>query len=205
MPRRVKQHIYVVDDQPSVRKVILRTLERFGAQVTCFPDAIDCLEQLRLQPCDLLITDVRMPRMDGIELLAQTRRIAPWVPVLVVTGYGDIPLAVKAMRMGAADFIEKPLRKEIFLGKIQDILKQNHPADPSRGKPLTKTEMTVLKLVADGRSNKEIAAVLRRSVRTIEDHRNHIMRKLSVGNVVQLIERAIQMGLVDIPQNRNHA
>ena len=195
MKRRAKQHVFFVDDEPSVRKVVARILERRGVEVRCFAGAVDCLEHLGNRACDLLITDIRMPDMDGMTLLAEARRLAPWLPILVVTGFGDVPLAVKAMRIGAADFIEKPLHKETFLRKVESILRQNTPSDPYEGRPLTRTELKVLKLVMGGKSNREIAELLRRSIRTVEDHRSHVMRKLGVRNVIQLVERAAQMGL----------
>ena len=83
MARVGKQHVFVVDDESSVRKVVAKTLERLGVEVTCFARATDCLEQLGQKPCDLLITDVKMPEMDGINLLEKAKRIAPWLPVLV--------------------------------------------------------------------------------------------------------------------------
>lgn len=199
MRRAIKQNVFVVDDEPSVRKVVAKTLQRLGVEVTCFARATDCLEQLGQRSCDLLVTDVKMPDMDGITLLEEAKRIAPWLPVLVVTGYGDVPLAVKAMRIGAADFIEKPLHKETFLRKVETMLGQGTFPDPYQGKPLTKTESKVLKLIVAGKSNKEIAHIFGRAVRTVEDHRSHIMRKLMVHNVVELVERAIQMGLAELP------
>ena len=150
----------------------------------------------------MLVTDVKMPEMDGISLLKEAKRIAPWLPVLVITGYGDVPLAVKAMRVGAADFIEKPLHKETFLRKIEPMLRQGAFPDPYMGKPLTRTELKVLKMVVSGMSSKEIAGVLGRSIRTIEDHRSHIMRKLGVHNLIELVERAIQMGLAELPPGK---
>ena len=202
MARVGKQHVFVVDDESSVRKVVAKTLERLGVEVTCFARATDCLEQLGQKPCDLLITDVKMPEMDGINLLEKAKRIAPWLPVLVVTGYGDVPLAVKAMRLGAADFIEKPLHKETFLRKVEPMLSHGAFPDPYQGKPLTRTERKVLKLIVSGKSNKEIAHLLGRAVRTVEDHRSHIMRKLRVHNVIELVERAIQMGLAELPPGK---
>lgn len=201
MRRIRKQHVFFVDDEPGVRKVVARTLEKLGVEVECFADPADCLENLGPRACDLLITDIKMPEseMDGIDLLTQVKRIAPWLPVLVVTGYGDVPLAVKAMRIGAADFIEKPLHKESLSQKVKSILKQNNLADPYKGRPLTRTELKVLKLIIDKRSNKEMAKLLQRSIRTVEDHRSHIMRKLAVSNLIDLVERSIRMGLVDLP------
>ena len=200
MRRTTKQHVFIVDDEPSVRKVVARTLARLGVEVTCFAGAADCLAQIRRsRTCHLLITDVKMPGMDGIALLTKAKRIAPWLPVLVVTGYGDVPLAVKAMRVGAADFIEKPLHNETLLRKVKSILSENAPPDPYKGKPLTVTELKVLKVIIDGMTNNEIAQLLDRSVRTIEDHRNHIMRKLDAHNAFELVERAAQMGLTKLP------
>lgn len=173
-----------------------------GAKVSCFARAIDCIEQLRSQTCDLLITDFKMPKMDGMELLTEAKRLAPWLPVLLVTGFGDIPLAVKAVKAGAADFVEKPLDRESFLRKVKSILQQNTCSDSLRGKPLTKTQMKVLKLVIDGKSSRQIAALLQRSVRTVEDHRRHIMRKLGVTNAMGLVRVSAQMDLVRLPVRR---
>ncbi len=182
-----------------MRKVVRRTLERLGVEFTCFAGAADCLEELGSQACDLLITDVRMPKMDGIALLTEAKRIAPWLPVLVVTGYADVPAAVRAMKIGAADFIEKPLHRDTFSRKIESILKQNSLPDPDTGKPLTRSELKVLRLIIHGKSNRKVAQLFGRSIRTIEDHRNHIMNKLAAGNAIELFERAIQMGLADFP------
>jgi len=199
MPNNAKQHIFFVDDEPKVRQVVGETLEELGSTVSCFARAADCLEQLGSKRCDLLITDVKMPEMDGMELLAKARRLAPWLPILVITGYGDIPMAVAAIKAGAVDFIEKPLDKKSFLWKVKSILQQSTFDDSYRGKPLTESEMKVLKLIISGNSNKEIAYILHRSVRTIEVHRGHLMRKLNVDNVVDLVKRAAMMGLVELP------
>ena len=193
------KHIFFVDDEPKVREVVGKTLEELGSKVSCFACAADCLEQLGYQRCDLLITDVKMPEMDGMELLAKAKRLAPWMPILVITGYGDIPMAVTAIKAGAVDFIEKPLDRKSFLWKVKTILQQSTFDDSYRGKPLTESEIVILKLVIDGKSNKEIAHLLHRSVRTIEVHRGHLMRKLDVDNVVDLVKRAAMMGLVELP------
>lgn len=192
-----EQHIFFVDDEPAVRKSVAQTLERLGCQISCFADAEDCLEQLRVHSCDLLITDVKMPGMDGLELVRQAKHIVPWLLILVITGYGDIPMAVRAVKAGAADFIEKPLHRQSFLAAVQSVLKQNDMYNLLKGRPLTERETTVLRLILQGRSNKEIADTLHRSIRTIEDHRRHIMRKLDVNNVVDLVKRADAMGLVE--------
>lgn len=193
-----KQHIFFLDDEPSVREAVRETLEDLDVEVSCFASPAKCLEQLRSQKCDLLITDLKMPKMNGIELMRDVKRLAPWVLVLVITGYGDIPTAVKAIKAGAVDFIEKPLVKESFLLKVKSILQKNAVTDTYKGRLLTGTEKRVLKLVIDGKSNKEIANLLHRSKRTVEVHRAHIMRKLSADNLVDLVKRAVVMGLIDL-------
>ena len=203
MRRKSRHHVFFVDDEPSVRKAASQTLRRLGVEVKCFASGADCLEQLASGPCDLLITDVKMPEMDGIELLGEAKQVAPWLPVLVITGYADVPLAVEAMKMGAADFIEKPLRRENLTPKVEAILKASGPRDPHLGRPLTRTELKVLTLVLHGKKNKEIAALLGRSIRTVEDHRHNINRKLGARNHAELVERAIEMGLPKFPQGRS--
>ena len=107
MDDHIGEHVYVVDDEPKVRTVVRKTLERAGLTVSCFDSADDCLACLDNKTCDLLITDVRMPGKDGIELLMEVRRLQPWLPVLVVTGFGDVPMAVKALK--AVSFWDQPI------------------------------------------------------------------------------------------------
>jgi len=196
------QHIFFVDDEPSVCRAAAKTLGQLGSKVSCFTRALVCLDHLRSGTCDLLITDLKMPEMDGIELLIEAKRICPWLPVLVVTGYGDIPTAVKALKAGAADFIEKPLERESFVSAVESLLSQLAGSDPLVGKSLTKTEMKILRLILDGGSNKEIAQFLHRAPRTIEDHRHNIMRKLGAHNSIDLVKQAVAMGLVELPPRR---
>jgi two-component system response regulator FixJ len=188
-------HIFFVDDEPAVCRSVSQTLHRSGYTVSCFADADRCLQRLQMQSCDLLITDVRMPGMDGIELVRRAKCIAPWLPILVITGFGDIPMAVRAVKAGATEFIEKPLQKQSFLEAVQAAIKQQDLSNLLKGKSLTEKEVAVLRLILQGNSNREIAKVLHRSIRTIEDHRRHIMRKLNVDSVVDLVKRAAVMGL----------
>jgi FixJ family two-component response regulator len=189
-----EQFVFLVDDEPEVRRAIGETLERTGLNVKCFDCGADCLEDLTCQRCDLLIADLKMPGMDGIELLRHAKVVAPWVPVLIVTGYGDIPTAVEAIKTGADDFIEKPLDKMYLVQRAKSLLARNGNHN-HLGKSLTESEKKVLKLVLDGKSNREIAGLLSRSVRTVEVHRAHIMHKLGVDNLVDLVKRTAAMGL----------
>jgi FixJ family two-component response regulator len=139
-----------------------------------------------------------MPGMDGLTLLRSVKRVAPWVSVMVITGFGDIPMSVRALKLGAVDFVEKPLEREIFLHKVKTILRQDDFIDSPAGQALTKTEKKVLKLILEGRRNKEIAYKLQRALRTVERHRSNIMHKLGVDNIVDLVKKAIVINLDDV-------
>lgn len=191
-----RQQIFFVGEELKCRWVITETLEQLDAEITCFPCASDCLEQLGFQRCDLLITDLEIPEMDGMELLTHAKVVAPWVPVLIISYNGDIPLAVEAIKLGAADFIEKPLDKRSFVEKVRSLLKGNGN-HKHLDKPLTQSEQRVLQLILGGNSNKEIASLLSRSKRTVETHRSNIMNKLGADNLVDLFKQALAMGLVD--------
>ena len=196
-----KQHIIFVDDQSNVRKMVGRTLEQADLKVSCFASAAECLKQLHSQTCDVLITDVKMPEMDGIELLIEVRRIIPPLPVLLVSGYSDISMAVTALKAGASDFIVKPLDRQSFLSAVESVLKRNTLTHPLVGKVLTKTEMRVLRLMLAGKSTKEIARLRYRSVRTIEDQRSSIMRKLGVDNLVDLVKQTTVVRPFELREN----
>lgn len=187
-----KKRIFFVDDEPQVRKIVQRTIEQYGYDVVCFKDGQSCLDELSVGDCDLLITDVNMPGLDGIELLGKVKKIRPLLDVLIVTGYGDIPMAVRAVKNGAYDFLEKPLDRDRLIPVIRNILSDDIGCE-LKGKKLTRTEEKVLKFIVSGKSNKEIADILFRSVRTVEDHRNHIMRKFNVKNAVELVKIAMDL------------
>jgi two-component system response regulator FixJ len=189
------KRVFFVDDEPAVCKAVELTLRRCYS-VKCFVSARRCLNTLRNSECDLLITDVNMPDMDGIELLKEAKKLYPTLPVLVVTGYGDIPLAVRAVKSGAENFIEKPLQSTTLLRLVETALKKADIVNPLTHKKLTAVELKVLKLLVAGKSNKEIARLLNRSIRTIEDHRSHIMCKLGACNIVDLVKMATSTGLV---------
>ncbi len=198
MDGHMGKHVYVVDDEPTVRTAVRKTLERADLTVRCFESADACLAGLDGGTCDLLITDVRMPGKDGIELLTEVRRLQPWLPMLVVTGFGDVPMAVKALKAGAADFIEKPLDRDTFLEAVQRLLANSTGPRGMLDRSLTRMELKVLNGILEGRNNREIADVLHRSARTVEVHRRHLMRKLRANNVVELLRQAARLRLFDL-------
>jgi FixJ family two-component response regulator len=198
MAQSVRKLIFFIDDESKIREVVRETLQESGLEVECFGSPAECLARLRSVMCDLLITDLRMPEKNGIKLLAEVKHLVPWVPVLIITGYGDIPTAVKAIKGGAVDFIEKPLDKKSFVRKVKSILKHGVSVNASLGQPLTRAEANILKLIIESRSNREIADILNRSVRTVESHRANLMKKLGVDNVIDLIKIGAQMGLINL-------
>jgi two-component system, LuxR family, response regulator FixJ len=137
-----------------------------------------------------------MPEMDGIELLKAVKQFIPQLPVLLITGYGEIPLAVKAVKAGALDFVEKPLDEETFLPMVKTALEQSLMARSSGSQSLTKTERKILEFVVDGKVNKEIAQILECSTRTVENHRYRMMHKLGVESTACLVRKALTVGLV---------
>jgi len=201
MTNITKKQIFFVDDEPNVREMVGRTLEQADLKVSYFASAAECLKQLHSQTCDLLITDVKMPEIDGIELLIEVRRIIPPLPVLIISGYGDISMAVMALKAGASDFIVKPLDRQSFLSAVESVLKRNTLTHPLVNKVLSKTEMRVLRLILDGKSTKEIARLRCRSVRTIEFHRGSIMRKVGVDNLVDLVKQTTIVRPFELGEN----
>jgi len=188
--------VVFVDDELKVCSVVHKTLEREGLSVQCFQCTQDCLKHLAAHRCNLLVTDVRMPGQDGLDLLREVKKRLPWIPVLIVTGYGDVPLAVQALKAGAADFVEKPLDREAFLQTVEQLLERNAGPTAVLEESLTKTERRILYLVLDGKSNREIADALNRSPRTIEAHRSHLMQKLDACNITELLRRVAELGLL---------
>ena len=191
---RYSGQIFYVDDEVEVCDAVARALSRAGFTIKCFNSIEECINQLDQNRCDLLITDIRFPGRDGWELTAHIKHNFPWLPVVLITQYGDVATAVEAMKRGAEDFIEKPLDGELLVSCIHSILKKNGVLDSSCGKTLTRSEMKVLKLILEGKSNAEVANVLHRAKCTVEVHRKRIMKKLGAHNVVDLVMKATKMG-----------
>ncbi len=142
--------------------------------------------------CDLVITDVNMPNIDGVSLLKKIKELNPLLPVLIMTGFGSIPLAVEAIKCGAYDFIEKPFDETILISAIEKGLASTATTEEYG---LTSSELRILQHVASGKSNKEIAYLINRSIRTVENQRHRLMRKLKVSNSAGLTKIAISLGL----------
>ena len=194
--------VFVVDDDAAVRHGLRFMLRAAGYSVEAFPSALSFLEDYDPRRAGCLLLDVQMPQMSGIEL-QQRLNIRGWrVPVIFITGHGTVALAIAAMKAGAFDFIEKPLREEALLDSIERALHWNDRAYEERleratleGRMalLTPREREVFELVAAGEPNKVIARQLGISFRTVELHRAHIIEKLQARSLSDLIRIGIIM------------
>ena len=192
--------VFIVDDDEAVRDSLELLLESAGHAVQVFEAAADALEACRTRPPACIVTDVRMPEMDGLEFQEKLTAGGIRVPVIVMTGHADVPLAVRAMKAGAIDFIEKPFGDEVLLASIDGALKRKPQAatDPAlmeRLDSLTPREREVLELLVIGHPNKVIAHRLDISPRTVEIHRAHVMEKMKAKSLPELVRSAMQAGV----------
>lgn len=189
-----EQTVCIVDDDESVRESLGELLDAADYAVISFSSAVQFLASGALASCTCLITDIRMPDMDGIALQEELARRGIRVPVIVMTGHADVPLAVRAMRAGATDFIEKPFKHETLLSAVRHALASGAKADASqdpevaqRMAELTAREREVMDLMVHGHPNKVIAQKLDISFRTVEVHRSRILAKMEAENVAELV------------------
>ena len=197
--------VYVIDDDPAMRDSLDFLLGAAGFAVRLFENAEAFLGALPGLGAGCVLTDVRMPGTDGIELLRLLNAAGPnRLPVIVMTGHGDIPLAVEAMKLGALDFLEKPFEDERLVAVIETALKRNGGAAApdeidmrARLASLSQRELQVMKGLITGQSNKVIARDYDISPRTVEVYRANVMTKMQAGNITDLVRFAMRAGLFD--------
>ena len=204
-----KRHIYVVDDDPNIRSLLRALLEAADFIVKVYPSAKAFLAE-NIAGGGCLIVDIRMPEMSGLELQDELVKRGASLPVIIIAGHGDVPLAVRAMRNGAIDFIEKPFDDKILLASVNRALEAGR-GDLDRESQaraalelmslLTPRERQVLEHLIAGRSNKLTAYELSISPRTIEIHRARIMEKLRARRLADLVRTAIA---ASIPSPKSH-
>ena len=187
--------VFVVDDDSAVREGIADIVSEMGLQIYCFDSAEEFLQSYKYNVRQCLVLDVRMPGMNGLELLAKLTEQGIEIPVVMISGRGDIEMAVDAIKLGAFDFIEKPFREEKLWQSIREGLARSGERMSLRVKRkelaeaiprLTRRERLVAKLLLEGNSDKETAIELEVSRRAIAFHRSAILEKLSFGSVVEL-------------------
>jgi FixJ family two-component response regulator len=188
--------VFVVDDDPAMRDSLRWLIESTGLQVETFADAQTFLARIRPELPGCLVLDVRMPGMSGLDLQAELARRGIGLPTIVVTGHAEVAMAVRAVKAGAIDFIEKPFSDQLLLDRVRQGIEMDRRERDGRSRRaevlrrmslLTQREREVLDLVVAGRANKEIAAELRLSPKTVEVHRAHVMEKMQASSVAELV------------------
>ena len=198
------RHVYIVDDDDAVRDSLSVLLEACGHRVRTFATAREFLDAAPSLPAGCLIADIRMPEMDGLELQRRLNEQSLGFPMIVITGHGNVPIAVRAMKAGALDFIEKPFATPTILASVDAVLSRIEGAD--QGDPavlaaqakldlLSPREREVLDGLLAGLPNKTIAYDLAISPRTVEIHRARVMDKMGARSLSELIRLALAAGL----------
>ncbi len=196
--------VHVVDDDESARESLAFLLEAADFEVVSHPSALALLDALPLDGAGCVITDMRMPDMTGLELVRELNARGCRVPIIMITGHGDIPLAVEAMRAGVADFIEKPFGESRMIDALNRALEAGPPPAASaasdettlvrqRLETLSERERQVLDGVVDGQPNKVIARELGISPRTVEIYRAKLMAKMHADNLAALVRMTLSV------------
>lgn len=189
--------IYIIDDDNEVCEALRWLLESVQFMVQTYKDAYSFLEAYDNKKQGCLIMDVRLPGMSGLELLDQLRQQKCPLPVIVISGHGDITMAVRAMKLGAKDFILKPFNDQCLLEAVQKQINQLIDNNylfviNERLNTLSERERQIIKLIVDGKLNKQISHELSISISTVEAHRANIMTKMQAKNLAQLIKIYLQ-------------
>lgn len=191
-----KATVFVVDDDASVRKALARSIQAAGLNAKTFVSAREFLDQGLPEVPGCLVLDVRMPGLSGLDLQAELNSRNIQTPIIFITGHGDIPVSVKAMKGGAVDFLTKPFKVANLIEVIREALQKDERLRASlaekaevqrRMETLTPREREVLGLVAKGLLNKQIAVELGAAERTIKVHRGRVMQKMQVASVAELV------------------
>jgi len=201
-PAAPDQKIYIIDDDEALRDSLVWLLESSGYRVESFESAESFLAAYSDSMTGCLVLDVRMPGMSGLELFEELRSRHCTLPVIFITGHGDVPMAVSAVKKGAVDFIEKPFSDRDMLGLIEQCLaaeaenrlKRQLEADTARRLDhLTQREREVLDLIILGKLNKQIADVLGISIKTVEVHRARVMEKMGAHSLAELVQHVLSV------------
>jgi len=201
-----KGKVYVIDDDAAMRDSLNFLLDAAGFKVTLFETALSFLEALPGLDFGCVVSDIRMPGLDGIELLKRMKAGNSTFPIVITTGHGDVPLAVEAMKLGAVDFLEKPFEDERLIGMIEAAIRQAEPAAKSeavtldiasRIATLSPRERQVMDGLIAGLSNKLIARDYDISPRTIEVYRANVMTKMQANSLSELVRLAMRAGMLN--------
>src|SRR5580693_4071474 len=207
--------VFVVDDDSSMREALTDLITSVGLLVEAFKSAREFLEHRRGDAPACLVLDVRLPGLSGLDLQRELVRTKAPIPIIFITGHGDIPMSVRAIKEGAVEFLAKPFRDQELLDAIQHALEIDRAARQERSlvaevrrryESLTKREREVMRLVVSGLLNKQIAGELGSSEVTVKMHRGQVMRKMKAQSLVQLVRMAEKIGITSeatLPTNEN--
>ena len=196
--------VHVVDDDSAMRDSVAFLLDTTGFEVRLYEAGTELLDRLAKSAAGCVLTDIRMPGIDGLELLRRLRSAGHRLPVIMMTGHGDVPLAVEAMKLGACDFLEKPFDDEPLLQALHTALGCDGPAEPvepalrdfvRRVGTLSERERQVLDQLVAGGTSKEIGRTLDISPRTVEIYRAKLMAKTQAANLQELVRWSVLAGL----------
>lgn len=191
-----KHNVYVVDDDQAVRDSLRWLIESVELSVKTFSNGQELLDNFEETEISCLVLDVRMPGISGLDLQQRLKKMGSKVPVIIVTGHADVPMAIQAMKAGAFDFIEKPYSDQLLLERIQYAIEQDdcfkkqqtiNNEINQRIDSLTPRELEVMGLVVSGHSNKSIAKELGVSIKTVEVHRGNLMSKMEAKSLSELV------------------
>lgn len=195
--------VFIVDDDEAVRSSLRLLIKSVGLVPSALGSAREFLEKYDPAQSGCLVLDVRMPEMSGLELQEQLNRQGAVIPVIFITGHGDVPMAVEAMQAGAFDFLQKPFRDQDLIDRIQRALEKDRANRAvlnertlirERLESLTPREREVLEMVSSGKPNKIMAADLGVSQRTVEIHRARVMEKMGASSLAQLVRMVMDLG-----------
>jgi FixJ family two-component response regulator len=196
--------VFVVDDDPSMRRSLESLLRSIGHDVRLFSSAQEFMQAERPQAPGCLVLDVRLPGMSGLTFQQELAKAGIALPVIFITGHGDVPMTVRAMKAGAAEFLTKPFDDQVLLDAIHAAIDRDRARRRdatslaelmARYHQLTEREKQVMKFVVAGRVNKQIAAELGLSLVTVKVHRGQVMRKMQAKSVAELVRMADRLGV----------
>jgi FixJ family two-component response regulator len=198
--------VFIIDDDPLYRESSKRLVRSVGFSVQSFASANDFLGSRRPDVPSCLVLDVRLPGLSGLDLQHELAEAGIHIPIIFVTGYGDIPMSVQAMKAGAVEFLEKPFRDQVLLDAIRQAIGRDRTARQRQARnadlrrryaSLTPREREVFKCVVSGMLNKQIADQLGATERTVKFHRSHLMLKMQVNSLAELVRLAEALGIAD--------